>query len=343
MSALEGDGSPLFVNEQISFVEEKSKYRGKLSRSVEAALPASFDYTRSTRDNYICDDCEHVGKFRAIRSRLDASYHGIYCVERQALQDTLIDDATRHVKGGQSRPWIIFTAGAMGAGKSHAFSWMAERGIVPLDVMQIIDPDVFKAALPEWEGYLERAPLDAGQHTRRESGMLTEIALEVALRDRKHVWVDGSLRDGPWFRAEFERIRRERADYHIGIVHVVAEREAVYRRVAERAKVTGRHVPPAEIEDSLARVPASIELLAPLTDFLAVVENSGATPTLVDYCDTEACHILPEGCDAWSELTSRLCSDESIEGASPEPLLWTCIERNFANDVAGEFLTQVRG
>ena len=69
----EREGSPLFVDEQLSCVEEKSKYREKL-RS-RAALPASFDYTRSTRDNYLCHDAEHVGKYSAIRSLLSSCPH----------------------------------------------------------------------------------------------------------------------------------------------------------------------------------------------------------------------------------------------------------------------------
>ena len=49
------------------------------------------------------------------------------------------------------------------------------------------------------------------------------------------------------------------------------------------SQVTGRIVPECEIEDSLTRVPASIELLAPLTDFLAVVDNSDDhSPTLCE-------------------------------------------------------------
>jgi len=35
--------------------------------------------------------------------------------------------------------------------------------------------------------------------TRRESGYLVEIAQAAAMAQRKHVWVDGSLRDGVWY------------------------------------------------------------------------------------------------------------------------------------------------
>lgn len=39
----------------------------------------------------------------------------------------------------------------------------------------------------------------AGTLCHQESAYLQEIAQEVALRQRQHVWVDGSLSDGEWF------------------------------------------------------------------------------------------------------------------------------------------------
>lgn len=39
----------------------------------------------------------------------------------------------------------------------------------------------------------------AGTNCHQESAYLQEIAQEVALRQRQHVWVDGSLSDGEWF------------------------------------------------------------------------------------------------------------------------------------------------
>ncbi len=39
----------------------------------------------------------------------------------------------------------------------------------------------------------------AGTACHQESAYLQEIASEVAMRDRQHVWVDGSLSDGQWY------------------------------------------------------------------------------------------------------------------------------------------------
>lgn len=178
--------------------QAKEEVRERLWQDGISAPPAStFDYSRCTWSQHTHQDTSakgHVGRYRDIRANLDTDYHGIYSSSRAALQDKLIDDALQGVEGGRAEPWCVFTAGAMGAGKSHTFEHLVSDGVVPLQGVQILDPDMFKASLPEWSGYLRRDPLMAGFHTRRESGYLLEIAQERALQERRHVWVDGSLR-----------------------------------------------------------------------------------------------------------------------------------------------------
>ncbi|CAN0541055.1 unnamed protein product, partial [Ectocarpus sp. 12 AP-2014] len=121
------------------------------------------------------------------------------------------DSLVKNVVGASSRkehPWIVFTAGAMGAGKSHTINWMSEKGYFPLPDIVTVDPDLFKASFPEWPEYLRRCPDTAGSLTRRESGYLVEIAQEVAMSQMKNVWVDGSLRDSKWYEQVFEDIRK---------------------------------------------------------------------------------------------------------------------------------------
>ena len=111
--------------------------------------------------------------------------------------------------------------------------WLRERGVLPL--MVPIDADLFKAALPEWAGYVSRDPLTAGFHTRRESGYLVELAQEASLRARQHVWVDGSLRDGEWYQQVLARIRARHPAYRIAILYVAADRDTVYGGGSPRA------------------------------------------------------------------------------------------------------------
>jgi hypothetical protein len=62
----------------------------------------------------------------------------------------------------------------------------------------------------QWPGYLAAAAaressnpdsneIAAGTACHVESGYLQEIAMEAAMSERQHVWVDGSLSDGNWY------------------------------------------------------------------------------------------------------------------------------------------------
>ena len=172
-----------------------------------------------------------------------------------------------------------------------------------------VDADLFKPALPEWDELVERDALSAGYKTRAETGMLCEIAQEEAMRQCKHIWVDGSLRDGDWYRQVFEEIPISHPNYAIAIFHVLASRDVTFQRAAARAALTGRHVPPEEIDDSLARVPKSVEQLTSLSRFVAAIDNSDAEPRLVRWRDTlkglEA-NAPAGGSCSWSEIRSRL-------------------------------------
>lgn len=63
---------------------------------------------------------------------------------------------------------------------------MSEKGYFPLPDIVTVDPDLFKAAFPEWPEYLRHCPDKAGSLTRRESGYLVEIAQEVSCEKKSN-------------------------------------------------------------------------------------------------------------------------------------------------------------
>ena len=93
---------------------------------------------------------------------------------------------------------------------------MSEQGSLPLSQIVHLDPDMFKTHFPEWQGYLDR-DVRGRLGTRRESGYLVEIAQQAAMAARKHVWVDGSLRDGEWYASELQRLREAHPGYRLAI------------------------------------------------------------------------------------------------------------------------------
>jgi len=242
---------------------------------------------------------DHVGEYADIRKNRDYSYHPIYTKNRQLLQDRLIRDVVCGSRDPQQAPWIIFTAGAMGAGKSFSLNWMSEHGYFPLEDLSVLDPDEFKKSLPEWNGYVEANPMRAGELTHLESGLLVEIAQEALLQRRSNIQVDGSLRDWRWYVKVFQAIKRQYPEYHIAIFHIYAEKDVVYERVKKRAKITGREVPLKTLNESIEQVPYSVSQLRSHCDFVAYVHNSNM-PKLTQLYDSEHPYGYENPC--WSQI-----------------------------------------
>jgi len=257
--------------------------RASLLLNPTYPVQRSFSFGKSTEENYGVDNMEFFGPFQSIRASLDYSYHGNYSQSRQAFQDriveklldgTIIEDAHgRGVCKTPNEPWIVFTAGVMGAGKSHTLKQLASKGLFPLQSYVVIDPDDIRQHFPEYVLYALQSPEHAGELTHKEAGYVTEIVTAAALQRGHNVLVDGSLRDADWYKGYFEQLKKSYGDLRIAILHVTAPRDAVFARAKHRAKVTGRVVPIETLELSLKHVPESIKILAPLVDYFCELDN----------------------------------------------------------------------
>lgn len=243
---------------------------------------SAFDYDKTTED---CHSVEHfTGLHRDIRPLLDYTYHKKYCNARVRLQDQLILKAAANgsVQSDLLLPWVIFTAGAMGAGKGYVTRWMEKQGCLPLSQFVVVDPDAVRQSLPEWAGYVAKDPLTAAIKTQKEAGHISEILGYKALRERWNVIFDGSLRDVEWYKGYFQNLRKQFPGIRLMILHIVAEREAVLKRAEERGKATGRMVPREVLENSMDAVPKSVEILSPLVDVAIRVMNlNGQEPKMI--------------------------------------------------------------
>ncbi|CAE7869010.1 unnamed protein product [Symbiodinium sp. KB8] len=224
----------------------------------------------------MCDSCFY-GPYASLRAKLDFTYHANYTEERQSDQDKLV---TEVLSSGvpSDKPWIVYTAGAMGVGKSWTMRWLQRNGYFPLNYFVHIDPDALKCMLPEMETYIKQNPEMAATLTHKESGYIAEVAEAAALANSFHVLVDGSLRDADWYIGVFKRIREQYPHYRIGILHVIAAPAKVYRRAEKRSRKTGRVVPKHVLDASIFSVPRSVQQLAPYADFVAEVNLDRGTP-----------------------------------------------------------------
>lgn len=201
-----------------------------------------YNYNVSTETMYRSDNNDELyGKYKEIRSKLDYTFHSKYTYERTQFQDKLIDsllpyyntqvfDSTNPdvICNQATRPWIVFTAGAMGAGKTHTIKVLHKQQLFPLHSFVLVDPDQIRQHLPEYKIFIETNPENAGYLTRKESGMISEIIIQTALQRQQNVLVDGTLRDSQWYKHFIVQLRQTYPMIQIGIIHVTAPTEQIF-------------------------------------------------------------------------------------------------------------------
>jgi len=298
--------------QECAFVPETIfKFQGK--HRGDTGFIREFSTTLSTEDNYQSSRMAVYGPYAHLRETLDYTYHKNYKRERQMLQDAIIHEILTKVQVVDSNsgevcttptePFLVFTAGAMGAGKSYTLKKLQEKGRFPLSAFVTVDPDEIRQYFPEYSLYVIQNPSKAGEMTRKEAGYIVEILTLAALQAGKNVLVDGSLRDWEWYSTYFKRLRNEYPSLKIALLHVDAPREAIFARaqvssrylrvgtahivplmtlgslwllptLQARGEKTGRVIPKETLELALDQVPKSVEILRGKVDYYCKLNNS---------------------------------------------------------------------
>mmetsp|Transcript_42560 Transcript_42560/g.134018 ORF Transcript_42560/g.134018 Transcript_42560/m.134018 type:complete len:320 (-) Transcript_42560:181-1140(-) len=254
---------------------------------TNAGHSKTYDWSLSTAENFSHDEMEFVGPFADIRAQLDHTYHTNFMPARQRLQDMLIEEVLQKPSTTQlTHPWIIFTCGAMGSGKSYVIDKICQNPAFRLGDIVRVDPDFFRLRLPEWSEYASRNYETAGKLTHRECGYCVEIAQEAALQQGKTLFVDGSLRNYEWYSRTIEDIRQRHPRHRIAIIHVEASMEVILSRASDRAKRTGRHVPESEVFDSYTMAIKTAHRLGPMVDLYTRIFNDASGPQLPEVKDS---------------------------------------------------------
>jgi len=282
------------------------------------AVPSTFDYSKSTSENYRVDGKEFADEFAHLRRELDYKYHSNYTMERQRWQDGAIKSAVVR-SSQQPAPWLVFTCGPMGVGKGYCVSWMSKHGFFPLENIVHVDPDGFKMMMPEWSKYVKHSGDEAGTLCHQESALMMEIAQGAAIERRQNIWIDGSLRNAEFYASVFQNIRDRHPHYKISIMYIYADEAVIRQRVKIRAERTRRTVPEHLIQSSLGAMDQVLNRLTPLCDFVARINNSGEVPVLTAFetVDTKG---------SWSVLKDRFARlhdnmNEFPQFLAPLPLI----------------------
>eukprot|EP01061_Rhynchopus_euleeides_P020275 TRINITY_DN33028_c0_g1_i1.p1 TRINITY_DN33028_c0_g1~~TRINITY_DN33028_c0_g1_i1.p1 ORF type:complete len:379 (+),score=97.39 TRINITY_DN33028_c0_g1_i1:137-1138(+) len=281
-------------------VKKWGKYSGGVPTVSQIAM---LDPNISTEQLYGgCAAGEFTETYAEERSELDYKYHTTYTLERQMLQDRIVDslvprrvEQAAQQRGDRAPSWLLFSAGAMGAGKTRTLHWMSDKGHFPLQAFVFLDHDAIRYMLPEMWFYQQFNPDKAGVLTQREAGYIVELATRRCIRMGVNCLVDGSLRDAAWYQRHIPQIRESHPMKRFGILHVHADAHHVMRRAREREKITGRRVPEEVLRRAIDQVPRSVQDLSPLVDFVARIDNSGALPPRLDSVSFPVDSRLAEG------------------------------------------------
>lgn len=228
---------------------------------------------------------------------MDSSYFTNYSRVRQLLQDTIIRKylaifnkkegikrplqqlsstagCPNEVRVPSKNPWIFFTCGPFGAGKSHSIRFLHEHGVLDLEEYIYIDPDKIKFELPEAKEYIKKDPLNAGTLLHKESTFLSLMIQYITLDEGKAMIIDGSLKNFNWNHEHMLFIRRNYPLYNIGIIKVEADISKMLERAHKRAQITGRIISDKIIIETAKDIKESFPKYLGLVNFYLVVDNN---------------------------------------------------------------------
>ena len=236
-----------------------------------------------------------VGKYKELRIRLDYNYHENYSEERQLFHDQIIDSylIENNFEGliSKNRPHFIYSAGAMGAGKSHTLRYLRGNrtnmdpemtGILKEPNYLMIDPDRFREMIPEYQDMKVTDPLNAPTFFHKECSILADITLQLGLNRGYNIICDGSMVNYQWYIDEICRIRREHSMYLITIIYVDADWDKIVERAESRCKISGRCINREKLKSVWSKIPLSIEKLKPYVDEYYKIINNDKQPTLAE-------------------------------------------------------------
>jgi len=274
------------IEKAVQVAKLASEWRMIKAKEIKKAKGTARYHQRSTKW-----DGKVPGENRYIRQRMDYSYFVQVTDDRLLWQDEMIrrelfTAECMRAKQRLSRfklPWVVYSAGGMGAGKGYVTNWMNEKGYLPKANLIGVDPDAIRKMLPEWDALSNALPEEAGYLTQMEATNIGDIVAKKALANRFCVFIDGSLRATDWYKnTEFPLYRKLFPGIRVMIIHVLAEpEEECINRAVARAKTEGRAVPASQVQTSISDSARSVSALAPEADFvIRVVNRTGQEPEL---------------------------------------------------------------
>lgn len=262
-------------------------YRTNSEPTKSELLAQEISLLIPTNIRYISNDMMFYGDYISTREKLDYTYHKNYCESRQHVQDNIVYNflEDKHIIK-DDKPWIIYMAGLMGAGKGITLKWLIDCDKLPPNIKNAIriDPDDLRMYLPE------HSLLQTNKYTKdvyssithKEVCYISEIIKYEALKRNASIIIDGTCKDHNYIKHTFDEIRNIYSNYKIAIINVITQEHIAIERSLLRGSSTSRTVPIETIKKASLLIPISIEKLRPYVDFIVSFNNDECQPTLLD-------------------------------------------------------------
>lgn len=199
------------------------------------------------------------------------SNDGAYSPERKALHEAIISRFTDHVlpvkPGGQKL--AILMAGGPAAGKSTILRHIMDEEMSRQMVM--VNPDDVKEHIPEYQEAVKGSARNAAVLSHDESSDVAGEIRERAIRDGKHMIIDGTMKNIAKYQKLVDRLKKE--GYKIHMVMVDLDVSQAKHFAGKRAERTGRWVPHDMLEAAYPAVRKSFVHLKDHADHFEVYDR----------------------------------------------------------------------
>ncbi len=171
------------------------------------------------------------------------------------------------------KPWITYTCGAYGSGKSHTIKHLKflQTGMVH------IDPDAIKTLLADEKNAPVYLADEKNTSIHLEATFVSTLAEFAVFHRGLSAIIDGSLHNYVWYEEYLSKQRLKYPAYNWCLVHVDCNLQTALTRCAIRGKETKRTIPEDLVAAIHAKIPTALVKLQSHFDCIVMINNQDKT------------------------------------------------------------------
>ena len=231
----------------------------------------------------------------------DWTTDGKWWEEREKLHDQITAKMLEGVTPVEHPVWV-YIAGGSSAGKTT----VREKGLLPdiPDNAVVVDPDLVKMEMPEYQAAVAKGDKDAASRTHAESSVIAREGRAMALDQDMNIVADG-IGNSDYRRMRERVAMARRKGYEVNAHYVTVPVEVALARNEARYKKTGRKVPEHLVKNQHKMVARTVisAIQDALFDRLDVWDTESDEPVKIAQMEGTDLQILDQ--DRWNAFVAR--------------------------------------